>query len=247
MRHRKVRRLRGRHQIVWGLAVGILFLRGLHICLSLFLLALRLLHHLFVETTLTRCGIVVSLALRPVLIIGQVQRSLRRLSSRRGQLLGLLTWHYVLGVQEVSLMECVGPRAVQLHLAFPTWTLREGLRAEQDVVLMDLVEVGGGWQGDMIQAVLIVGRTVRDASKWHCVGVLHLELVALREDGSVCAAISTRRLRALLAFAQAQVRPSSCSLSTRLLCYTLKLRRMLRRHSMLLTIIKVHFNILFKI
>ena len=144
-------------------------------------------------------------------------------------------------------MERIGPRAVQLRLALPSRILGEGLGSEQDVVLVGLVEVGGGLLGDLREAVRIVGRTVRDTSKPHGVGVLHLKLVALREDGTVSAAIATRALGALLAIAQAQVLPSGRSLSTRLLRYILKLRWMLRRRCKLLIIIYVHFNIQFKI
>lgn len=89
---------------------------------------------------------------------------------------------------------------------------------------MGLVEVGGGLRGAEHRAVLVVGRTVRNTSVRHGVWVLHLKLVALREDGAVGAAIPTRGLRALLAVPQAQVLPSGCSRSACVLRYILKLR-----------------------
>lgn len=98
--------------------------------------------------------------------------------------------------------------------------------------------------GDEHCAVLVVGRTVGYTSERHRVWVLHLKLVALREDGTVGAPIATRGLGALLAVSEAQVLPSGCSRAIRLLRYILKLRWKLRR---LLIIIYHNFNIQFKI
>ena len=134
-------------------------------------------------------------------------------------------------------MNCIGSRAVQRRLTFPSCILRELLCGEQDVVLVGLIEVSGGLRSVLRQFFLIFGRTVSDTSEWHGVGVLHMEVVALRENRAVGASITARCLRTLLAIAQSHVRSSCRYLPTGLQRYVLE-RCGLRRHSMvLLTII----------
>jgi len=228
MWHRKVRRLGWRHRII----LGLLFLLGLRICFPLCLLTQRLLRPacaLVRDSTLTRWRVAIVRALHPVLVVGKSCHPVRRQAGRLPKLILLLRCYNILRVQEARRMKHIGPRAVQLSLALSRRTLGEGLRTKQDVVLVGLVEVGRGLRGTEHRALPVVGRTVRNTSVRHGVWVLHLELVALREDGAVGASIATRGLRALLAVTQAQVLPSGRSRSTCVLRYILKLRWMLRR------------------